>query len=862
MRCHCALMQLPLSYEMPGRTDRFSSVWVMRHLRHALCVLMLAASLPTVAQDTLPLQETVPPDLADEGAPTEQPLFYATSPKELPLVLRELSFLLNTPIQGINLPEILVEGEYGAANTTSFLDVFTSEFELDWMLLRNEILISATSDRVSKTYEFDTELDALGFGHELNRKIVSHSFFPQKLTPQRGKFVMTVEAPTVYQEQVVELAKLWAEGLLADDVLEASVTHALFPDVSPFTTERKVILGVMRFQLQNAWVTDQILNSASAEGEPVTVPGIIHVFTEMVKGSKSSRATPQSALSSIPASALLPVAGSSGIALPAKAAATTPQAGPGNITDLPNIAVDTRSNAILIYDDLAYRDFYENLINDLDLPLQMIELQAMVIDVNKDKISDLGITWNLQTPGNNVGIGVSGGFAINSTARLGDINLVVNSDRFLARLRVLHTNGESKLVSQPSVLAMDNHVANIETMDRFYVRVAGTDTAALYPVQTGTKLNVTPHIIDDGKAKNRRIQMLVSIRDGTINSEADALIDGLPRIQERNISTQAVVFHGESLLIGGHIHKTDSSSFAKIPVLSSLPLLGPLFTQKAKVSRDYVRMFLLRPNIIEMSYSRVVSDKLVYDETVPSTQPTTPVVSARRIKLPDKIASEPSGIPEELANDGAPVVTAQHIELPDQLSDLVAGDMPIALARHRGGILEMHATTEIIPPATQETLRPVAGNGNAVLGLAPPPNTTPVKIASLDETEQAVAEKGVPDTLAGLTTLQLRKLELGKMDKNQKREQRHYSASPPSLPAADKAGYVLQIGAFRSSERAHLLVKKTQKLGFATYSEKNPAGIIRVRVGEFTSVGEVYAAQVTLAHNNIKNSYLVGRCCV
>ena len=551
-----------------------------------------------------------------------QQVFYNTTDNPISTALEEISFLTKLSIQGINLPEGLrVSGEFSAADTFDFLNEFTSTFELDWFYINELIVVTSFNDRKQITYSFNDEIAALNFRRDIDRQLPFHSKFNFAFNNVGTKFNIVATAPEIFQHQLQSIYDQYQQSQIqlgltkpeagTKEVETAEADSVAIPEVAEpslglVAQQPQAQRSVMRFELRHAWVEDRQIGD-------LKFPGVIKVLTELVKASRGGAQVSQA-----PAASPTQPSANTGIQgiepFGAKQVSNTSATGsssatnqkqPGVSPTQPLVTFDPRTNAVLIYDEVTYHDFYKNLIDDLDHPLQMVELQAMVIDVNKNSVDELGITWTGHDGVDKIEF--NGGFSTTGNSQLGDINLIVDSGGFIARLRALNEQGRSKVVSQPSVLAMDNHTANIETKDKFYVRVEGNAQAgsALFPVETGTMLSVTPHVIDDSNSEHRSIQLLVSIKDGTINREAEALVDTLPTISERNINTQAVVYHGESLLIGGQVHSTNSTSEAGVPVLSTLPVFGNLFSKSGKVNRELVRMFLLRPTIVEMSYSRV-----------------------------------------------------------------------------------------------------------------------------------------------------------------------------------------------------------------------------------------------------------------
>ena len=784
-----------------------------------------------------------------------RPLYYETLEKPLEIALQELSLLLDLSISGVDLPAKIVSGEFFADDSASFLDFFCETHGLDWIDLDSEILITDTNARITEDYAFPSEITALSFRQKIDRRYENRTKFPEKIINRGNNFYLEYEAPSIFHAQVnsmIDTKEVAVDEIVAAEerklrdvnaVVELPKIVVTAPEIivtTPVESTRisssqvrtkEVTLGIMRFQLHHAWVTDKSLVSAGG-GEPVFMPGVASIFEQLVKATRADALARTEQLSKL--QALTPIAGDAIATPPASAeqrpaAAPLPLTGPGTTANLPNITTDSRTNALLIYDDLSYREFYSDLIRDLDRPLQIVELEAMVIDVSSTRMEELGIAWSAIKKGGKSSLGFNPGYTFGSTGRLGDIDLIVNSTDFIARLHALTQDGGSRIVSQPSILVMDNHQANIETESRFYVKVSGSNTAALYPVSTGTKLSVIPRVVDGPDVEHRRIQLLVSIRDGKVDNTAAAQIDGLPSITERNINTQAVVFHGESLLIGGHTLHEDSESSASVPGLSALPLIGLLFSKTTAVKKSFVRLFLIRPSLIEMSFERVA--------TAQASIETEPVLSDPKQPL--------APLPELPRSKSLRAAKRQQsIPRTKVQQQPIANGAPNKPQVRRPEVLEPTPTAKPSPPAAsvqQALATPPPPSGQRPNG----PEKIRVRPTTLLNQAQMTAGTDLPTDTA--ETVLLRIIMAGSS-----------RISAELSPATSESGYLLQIGAFAQAGQARRLKQELDPLGLNGYVEQIlDSEVVRVRVGTFSTLAEVQATRMTLAQHGIKHSLLI-----
>ena len=273
----------------------------------------------------------------------------------------------------------------------------------------------------------------------------------------------------------------------------------------------------------------------------------------------------------------------------------------GGSTEGTRIVADPLSNSVIIRDRADRMDSYDSLIQELDKEPQMVEIEATIIDLDTDKLRELGINWRLTEGNSDVLLGngtvsdelLRPDTVITPSGAGGIVSLVLGSrQQFISRIRALETQGAARIVSKPHVMTLSNVEALLDTTSTFFVRVAGQEEVDLFDVKVGTRLRVTPHVYERGN--RRQIKLRVNITDGSTSEQS---VDSIPIIEESNINTQAIVDVGQSLLIGGLVREIKSNGISRVPVLGRLPVVGGLFRTQVKNSTRQERMFLITPRI-------------------------------------------------------------------------------------------------------------------------------------------------------------------------------------------------------------------------------------------------------------------------
>jgi len=251
------------------------------------------------------------------------------------------------------------------------------------------------------------------------------------------------------------------------------------------------------------------------------------------------------------------------------------------------------TNAVVVRGNLNRMAEYGYLIRRLDRRPILVEIEATIIDVNAEKLKSLGIDWSarggrsaLSISSNRPATGDTGGFTVST--------LWTNAGReLLARIDLLSSEGQARIVATPKVLGVANRPAVMEEKRSAAVRVSGNLDAQLYTVEAGTLLEVTPQVHEmDGTT---RMKLSLYIEDGQFEAR---MVDGVPVVKRTEIRTEAHVVEGESLLVGGIAVETEATNGGGVPGVSKIPVLGNLFKWSGSRNTRSERLFLITPRIV------------------------------------------------------------------------------------------------------------------------------------------------------------------------------------------------------------------------------------------------------------------------
>lgn len=348
-------------------------------------------------------------------------------------------------------------------------------------------------------------------------------------------------------------------------------------------------------KLKNTFVNDRNYTQRDA---PVTIPGVATVLNQLLNNSGDSRGAGAS-----PSGATITIDNDTRSALEAAS-----QSQKGNFPPLPafnssmtpkrasdadisrqqsiNIVGYSDTNSLLIQGSERQVSFVEDLVNAIDIPKQQIQLSLWIIDISKDDINELGIRWQ--------GAGKIGnsGVTFNTSSLTPE-----NSLHFLADVSALAVKGNAQVVSRPEILTQENVPALFDNNSSFYARLVGERNSSLEKITYGTMISVLPRLAQ----RQQEIEMVLNIQDGGLPLNADGKtenVDSLPMVNNTQISTEARVPVGYSLLVGGYSRDQNEHHSVGIPLLRDIPYLGKLFDYSYTSQKKIVRLFLIQPGLL------------------------------------------------------------------------------------------------------------------------------------------------------------------------------------------------------------------------------------------------------------------------
>jgi len=167
-------------------------------------------------------------------------------------------------------------------------------------------------------------------------------------------------------------------------------------------------------------------------------------------------------------------------------------------------------------------------------------------------------------------------------------------------VRAMETSGNTKTLSAPSMVVMNNQNAHIQVGDRIPVNQTSVNTgignttsfSQVEYLDTGVILNVQPRINPGGL-----VYMNISQQVSQPNNSVP-LVNGNRTISKRELATQVAVQSGQTVLLGGLIQQDEGNTDTGIPGLNRIPVLGRLFGSTNRSRNRTELIVLITPRVI------------------------------------------------------------------------------------------------------------------------------------------------------------------------------------------------------------------------------------------------------------------------
>jgi len=262
-----------------------------------------------------------------------------------------------------------------------------------------------------------------------------------------------------------------------------------------------------------------------------------------------------------------------------------------------DIKVDESSNSLIVTDLRVNLYKVEDLLSQVDRPYPQVMINGRIVEVDYNESRKLGSELRAIQFGNpsfefSPYNSPQGQTQSPENPMYLTVNyLGKNAAKIEAVIDALEGQSKANTISEPKIMVLDNEKASIYSKIR--VPVISKDMAGNTIVQfeeTGINLEVTPHIIPDGK-----VVMYIKTETGDLVGYSAA---GQPITSKRGAETKVTVADGETVLIGGVIVNKDKLGKSGVPFFVKIPILGNILGRHTFDKSKAEILIFLTPTVV------------------------------------------------------------------------------------------------------------------------------------------------------------------------------------------------------------------------------------------------------------------------
>ena len=310
--------------------------------------------------------------------------------------------------------------------------------------------------------------------------------------------------------------------------------------------------------------------------------------------------------------------------------------GKGNalLSERGSVAIDERTNTLLVQDVSENIKEIRRLVSTLDIPVRQVLIEARIVIVNDDFSRDLGMRWGVTgvhdtsdglvaVSGSAAGTSTIVNSALTNQQSTGSkypVQLPALTDRYNVNLPVanpagrlglallgedylvdlelsaLQAEGRGEVISSPRVITANQKEASIrQGVEIPYQESSSSGATTTQFKEAVLSLTVTPQITPD----DRIILDLKVTKDSVGAVISNERGGSVPSIDTRAVDTQVLVNSGQTVVLGGVYETEEGEQVSKVPFLGDIPGVGVLFRSTRKVSNKSELLIFVTPKILK-----------------------------------------------------------------------------------------------------------------------------------------------------------------------------------------------------------------------------------------------------------------------
>lgn len=284
-----------------------------------------------------------------------------------------------------------------------------------------------------------------------------------------------------------------------------------------------------------------------------------------------------------------------------------------------NVAVDDRTNTLLVKDTATTIENVRRLLRRLDVPVKQVLIESRMVTVKDNVRDEIGLRWGFSDQQNDrawsgtaPGANNLAGGTVPALADRWNVNLpVANPAGSIAfhvtkfadgtlldlELSALEQENKGEIIASPRITTANQKKARIEQGTEIpYLEASSSGATTVTFKKAVLSLEVTPQITPDNK-----IILDLEITQDTRGETVSTGNGPAQAIDTQRIQTQVLVDNGATVVLGGIYQQQMTNTTSKVPVFGDIPYLGNLFKRRNDFNEKTELLIFVTPKILTES---------------------------------------------------------------------------------------------------------------------------------------------------------------------------------------------------------------------------------------------------------------------